>query len=190
MCCRKLSPALLREGLSLFLCVPIMSQVLRTQHDVCRCSTPAKDVICWWIRLNVRLSAEQHEKPDAPCRVRRRVGPARRRPWTTYPSKGFSKTRATLKAARQSVVYELAGPRACSLPNMRAVPIVQLVPLLADSTNDRRIARFAYLRAGEECSAFPRSRATCDQGADVSAVRAHRPRSLQMLPAGAQRDLR
>lgn len=33
MCCRKLSPALLREGLSLFLCVPIMSQVLRIQHD-------------------------------------------------------------------------------------------------------------------------------------------------------------
>lgn len=113
MCCRKLSPALLREGLSLFLCVPIMSQVLRIQHDVCRCSTPAKDVICLWIRLNVRLSAEQHEKPDAPCRVRRRVGPARRRPWTAYPSDGFSKTRATLKAARQSLVYELAGPRAC-----------------------------------------------------------------------------
>lgn len=50
-----------------------------------RYSTRAKNVIGWSIRLIVRRSTAQHEKPDAPCRVRRRVGPPRHRHWRAYP---------------------------------------------------------------------------------------------------------
>lgn len=89
MCCREPSPVLLREDRPTISCARQCPKSYK--HDMCRCSTPAKDVICWSIRLIVRLSAEQHEKPDAPCRVRRRVGPVRHRHWRAYPQGATAK---------------------------------------------------------------------------------------------------
>lgn len=102
MCCREPSPVLLREDRPTISCVP--DNVLNPTNTTCvDVQHRPRMSICWSIRLIVRLSAEQHEKPDAPCRVRRRVGPVRHRHWRAYPSRGYSKTRATLKSARSSV---------------------------------------------------------------------------------------
>lgn len=76
---------LLREGPSTISCVPDNVPNPTKPNMTGRYSTRAKNVIGWSIRLIVRRSTAQHEKPDAPCRVRRRVGPPRHRHWRAYP---------------------------------------------------------------------------------------------------------
>lgn len=108
-----------------------------------RYATRAKNVIGWPIRLIVRPSAAQHEKPDAPCRVRRRVGPPRYRHWRAYSSGAFSKTRATLKADNQSRVSIAGTMRVLTSRYAIRPERPNSMALLGDSTHARPIARSA-----------------------------------------------
>lgn len=89
---RKIFPRIIECGAASrggYSCVRTIHNFLRARqcpesyearHDGSLFNT-AKNVIGWSMRLIVHRSAVQHEKPDAPCRVRRRVGPPRHRHW-------------------------------------------------------------------------------------------------------------
>lgn len=142
-CCREPWRVLLGEGPSTISCVPDNVPNPTKPNRTGRYSTRAKNVMGWSIRLIVRRSAAQHEKPDAPCRVRRRVGPPRHRHWRAYPPGAFSKTRATLKADNPSRVSMAGTTRVLTSRYAIRPERPNSMALLGDSTHDRPIARSA-----------------------------------------------
>lgn len=143
MRCREPWRVLLPEEPSTIACVPDYVANPTKPNMIDRYPTRAKNVIGWSIRLIVHRSATQHEKPDAPCRVRRRVGPPRHRHWRASPSGAFSKTRATLKADNQSRVSTAGTTRVLTSRYAIRPERPNSMALLGDSTRDRPIARSA-----------------------------------------------
>lgn len=143
-----------------------MSQIRRSQRHVRRCSTRAR---MSYARLRGSFCvarAEQHAKPDAPCRVRRRVGPARHRHWRAYPLRRLQQnTRHPEGCGLIRRLHEWAGRRACSLPGTRAYPTVSFDAAQSWATARMVVVSLDLLegfnRAGEIGSKFPRSMATC-----------------------------
>lgn len=85
-------------------------------------------------------------KPDAPCRVRRRVGPARHRHWRTYPLRKLQQNTCHPEgAAIIRRVHEMGGRTRVLTSSFASLPdrLVRCRSVLGDSPHYRRLARSA-----------------------------------------------